>query len=250
MTQWWMPLSVETVLLALAAGAALVWLALWRIRGGARARRMAWAGCAICMGLLLARAWLVEPFFVPSASMAPTLLEGDLLLVQKFPYRLAWPIGEQPMWHTGNPRRGEVVVFTLPSDPDVRYVKRVIGVPGDEVAWIAGHWFVNGRQLPQAPGAAFHDDRGGARAQGWTVARQSLAGQGFSIIVPPAPDRFAAHWVVPDDHVFVLGDNRGDSHDSRAFGFVPESLILGRAGRLVFNLRHHDRFGRPVHQAL
>lgn len=245
----WLPVPLEALLLVLAAAAALAWLALWRGHGGVRVRRMARTACVLCVGLLLARAWLVEPFFVPSASMAPTLLEGDLILVQKFPYRLAWPVGEQPMWVTGSPARGEVVVFSLPQDRRVRYVKRVIGLPGDEVALVGGQWLVNGRALAGERSGRFHDVRGGQRAQGWEQARQSLAGQGFSVIVPPVQEPSVAHWTVPEGHVFVLGDNRGDSQDSRAFGFVPMPLILGRVGRVVMNLRGHDRFGLPVHQA-
>lgn len=243
MNEAWSPENMEVVLLVLAAlFAVLALLLTFGGRGGHRSRRLSWLACACCFALILARAWVLEPFYVPTPSMAPTLLEGDLLLVQKYPYRLSWPIGDSPMIRLGQPHRGDVVVFTLPSDPSIRYVKRVLGLPGDDVVFLDGVWHVNGQSLDQTDSGIFEDIRGGEDALRRPVMTETLAGRSYATVAPSASPEFVRHWKVPPGHVFVLGDNRGMSLDSRDFGPVPEELVVGRVGRLLTNLKGWDRW--------
>lgn len=239
----WSPESMEWVLLLLGALFAVMALLLtFGGRGGERSKRLSWLACACCFSLLLARAWVLEPFYVPTPSMAPTLLEGDLLLVQKYPYRLSWPIGDEQMVKVGQPQRGDVVVFTLPSDPSTRYVKRVLGVPGDDVVLLDGVWHVNGKSLEPTPRESFGDIRGGKDTVGRSVFSETLAGRRYETIAASPSQPHAMHWKVPDGHVFVLGDNRGMSLDSRDFGMVRDELVVGRVGRLLVNLKGLDRW--------
>lgn len=210
-------------------------------RGGQRARRMSWSAAGCCLVIVLVKAWLFEPFYVPSASMAPAILEGDVLIVQKYPYRLSWPIGDEPMLSTGKPQRSDVVVFSLVESPDIRYVKRVIGLPGDDVVFLDNAWYVNARPLGMEADGVFDDLRGSREAVGLPVSSEVLAGRGYRVL-EDSSKAFVHHWKVPEGHLFVLGDNRGMSLDSRGFGFVPKERVLGRASRVMANMKGMDRW--------
>src|SRR5690606_25471355 len=126
------------------------------------------------------------------------------------------------------------------------YVKRVIGTPGDDVVLLDGVWYVNAKPTYLAPGAVFSDQRAGRDSVGREIHSHVLGAHSFRVLGQPAPDRFAAHWPVPPGHVFVLGDNRGLSLDSRVFGPVPIESISGRVGRVLFNAGGADRWMEPV----
>lgn len=244
----WVPASLEALLLVMAGGFAVLWLILLRARRGAdRARRMVFLAFISLLGLLLGRAWFVEPFYVPSASMVPTIHVGDTLLVQKFPYRLYWPISGKALIQVGTPKRGDVIVFTLVDKPDVRYVKRVIGLPGDNVIAWKGRWFVNGKELEQQPQGVFSGNEQGPGLDGKKAFQERLAGRQYGVM----EDRElpAQSWQVPAEHLFVLGDNRGMSRDSREFGFVEESRVLGRVARVLWNTQNSGGFLIPVGSA-
>ena len=235
-TEFWMPATLEALLLLMAGGFGLLWLLLIKAKKGAeRSRRLVFMAFVCLLSLMFGRAWFVEPFFVPSASMVPTIHVGDMLLVQKFPYRIAWPVTGKTALRVGSPKRGEVVVFTLAEEPDIRYVKRVIGVGGDEVVAWRGQWFVNGKLLEQVPHGQFEGPSQGPELDGKKAYRETLASQTY-LVMEDQLDK-AQRWKVPEGHLFVMGDNRGMSKDSREFGFVEEARVLGRVGRVMWNIQ-------------
>lgn len=141
---------------------------------------------AVILAVIL-RIFVVEPFYIPSRSMEPTLLPGDRIIVSKF------------LYHFREPQRGDVIVFRYPRDPKRDFVKRVIGLGGETVALRNGKLYVDGRQVPETylpPGLRFADF---------------------------GPVR------VPPGQLFVLGDNRNSSDDSRVWGFLPRDMVVGKA---------------------
>ena len=101
----------------------------------------------VLLFVLVIRSFLFEPFRIPSGSMMPTLLQGDFIFVQKFAYGLRLPVLETKFIETGSPERGDVVVFRLPSDPSINYIKRVVGLPGDEIVYRNHRLTINGQQI-------------------------------------------------------------------------------------------------------
>lgn len=173
---------------------------------------------ALLVAVLLAafaRTFLVQPFHIPSSSMAPALVAGDQLLVNRFvfgPTRYEW---EAQLLPVRPPRRGDVAVFRYPRDPRIPYVKRVLGVPGESVEMRRRALFVGGAALDES-GYAHHTE---AAAYPDSVPVDPFYGR---------RDDFGPA-TVPAASYFVLGDNRELSADSRFWGFVPRSLVLGRA---------------------
>jgi signal peptidase I len=174
--------------------------------------------------VLVLRSFLFEPFKIPSGSMKPTLIEGDFILVNKFNYGLRLPVIGTMIYPLGLPQRGDVLVFKYPEDPGINYIKRVVGLPGDTVRYVDKRLQVNGQWIPQTLAAqlppeqpmieVFNEQLGAVNHQIWNTL-----GQG----------QRAGEWQVPVGHYFVMGDNRDNSRDSRAWGFVPDKLIVGRA---------------------
>ena len=242
---FWLPATLEALLLFMAAGCGVLWLALtqWK-RGAQRARRLVFMAFVSLLALLLARTWFIEPFYVPSASMVPTVHVGDLLLVQKFPYRIVLPVTGSTLIQVGHPQRGDLVVFTLENEPNIRYVKRVLGIGGDEVTRIGSQWFVNGKALEQAPAGAFEGQAQGKEIEGLNAFSETLAGRHYHVMEDAGTE--VEHWRVPEGHLFAIGDNRGMSRDSREFGFVDEARLVGRVGRVLVNLRSTSDWAHPV----
>lgn len=166
---------------------------------------------AICIAILLAlfiRTFVVQAFKIPSGSMLPTLLIGDHLLVNKFIYGLRIPFSGKVLVPYKNPARGDVVVFRYPKDKSIDYIKRVVGTPGDTVEIRTKKLFINGEQVQDA------------HAHISTPAVLNAAS---------SPRDNYGPVLVPDGRVFVMGDNRDNSYDSRFWGFVDQKDILGKA---------------------
>jgi signal peptidase I len=180
---------------------------------------------------------------VPSQSMEPTILVGDRIFVNKLAYDLKVPFTSWRLAEWGGPERGDIVVFFSPVDGQ-RLVKRVVALPGDEVALRDNHLFINGQAVNYSAttGAAI-DTNDLTDPAPWGFAVESLGDQ-HSVMVQPkrvAKRSFPAMKLPPGQY-FVLGDNRDNSGDSRVFGLVPRERIMGKAVGLAFSLDTHDGY--------
>jgi signal peptidase I len=216
----------------------------------------------VILVVFLLRSFLYEPFKIPSGSMLPTLVVGDLILVDKFHYGIRLPIVNKKIVAMNDPKRGDVMVFRYPRDTNIDYIKRVVGVPGDEVSFREQRVFLNGEAVPleALPPPGFYDEearryvpefeeRLGAVAHRVLVNPQSVPyfGQGDAIRFPYRENcRYSAEGVtckVPPGHYFMMGDNRDNSLDSRFWGFVPDENIVGRAFLIWMNFGNLGRIG-------
>lgn len=179
------------------------------------------------------RSFIAEPFQIPSGSMEPGLVKGDFILVSKFHYGLRMPVFGNTLVAIDEPQRGDVMVFFPPDDPRY-FIKRVIGLPGDVIEYRNKQLTINGEQVstqelggeppynPQKYVAQEKLDSADATVQ-WVVGIDRRSNQK---VVWAGPE---GRWEVPQGHYFMMGDNRGNSHDSRGWGFVPEKNIVGKA---------------------
>ncbi len=200
--------------------------------------------------VLIVRSFIFEPFRIPSDSMMPTLLAGDFIFVSKFSYDLRMPVFGTKLLETGDPLRGDVVVFKLPSDPRVNYIKRLVGLPGDHVVVVNDQVFINGEQVKTEMGG-FYNEHGYINAQ---LAEETLGEVRHQVMYLQGsfPKDFDA--VVPPGHYYFMGDNRDNSQDSRfpQVGFVPEANLVGRAKLIWFHWNFSDlpifsRIGTRIH---
>ncbi len=167
---------------------------------------------AIIIAVLLAlfiRSFIVQAFKIPSGSMLPTLKVGDYLLVNRFIYGIKNPFTDETLIPLSRPERGDVVVFRYPKDPSIDYIKRVIGVPGDIIIMKDKQLFINGERVTDS--------------HAWISDPDTVLPAAESV-----RDNFGPI-IVPKGHIFVMGDNRDNSYDSRFWGFVDEKKILGQA---------------------
>ena len=206
------------------------------------------------------RSFLFEPFKIPSGSMIPTLMINDLILVNKFHYGVRLPVSNLKIFDNHSPERGDVMVFRYPPKPSLDYIKRVVGLPGDEVAYLNKKITVNGKPLDTAALPEFFDED----ALRYTKQFQEVAADGqrkYRILneddrpsfVQATEDfpfrencRYSSEGVVckvPPGHYFMMGDNRDNSMDSRYWGFVPEKNIVGKAFFVWMNFGNLKRIG-------
>jgi signal peptidase I len=197
--------------------------------------------------VLVIRSFLFEPFRIPSDSMMPTLFDGDFIFVSKYSYGLRLPVSNTLVIPTGSPQRGDVIVFRLPPNPKINYIKRLVGLPGDRIRVdSANQLYVNDVPMPQKPGATYT----GPKQDMWNYAGVPTAteelGAKRHLIMFANGGVKEGEWVVPEGHYFFMGDNRNNSKDSRwldepdAPGFVPERNLVGKAVRIWLNLDTRD----------
>lgn len=205
------------------------------------------------------RSFIVQPYRVPTGSLEPTVMPGDFLLVNQFAYGLRFPIGNHQIVRVGQPERGDIVLFYPPTDPNIIYVKRVIGLPGDHIVFKDRVLYINGKRMTQKPlGKAMDKEPQQAGASllqiPVLVKEEDLDGVKHKIYLTPyatSLDKdFDLH--VPLEHYFMMGDNRDDSDDSRVFGTVPARNLIGKAFLIwmSWDSVHHrvvwHRIGLPV----
>ena len=192
-------------------------------------------GLLILAGVLLSVRWsFISPYFVTSASMEPTLFAGDLLMVHKGSYRFILPFTHIELGKEDPIVRGDVIVFQYPNDLQAEYVKRVIGIAGDRLQIVRHAVILNGTSLPQKTilklptGRAFRTEFLGKFSH---LLQYSLLGESEEGAGMWYPD---AEYVVPPDSVFVMGDHRDASADSREWGHVPINYIRGKVISLLW----------------
>ncbi|HVK95900.1 MAG TPA: signal peptidase I [Noviherbaspirillum sp.] len=203
------------------------------------------------------RSFLYEPFKIPSSSMVPTLVIGDLILVNKFTYGIRLPIINKKIIDINDPQRGDVMVFKYPKDTSLDYIKRVVGIPGDKVIYKNKRLTINGKEVSYQPLPDYLD------AEHLSYSKQYLENLGGAHKIlnderapsyVQSPENFPQHELcsynlegfacsIPAGHYFMMGDNRDNSLDSRYWGFVSDRNIVGKAFFVWMNLSDIKRIG-------
>ncbi|WP_295955465.1 signal peptidase I [Rhodoferax sp.] len=212
----------------------------------------------VILAVFLLRSFLFEPFKIPSGSMIPTLLVGDLILVNKFHYGVRLPVLNTKLTDGTPPQRGDVMVFRYPPKPSLDYIKRVVGVPGDEVAYINKRLTINGKALDTKEIPDFFDED---QMRYFKQFEETLGDKPHRLLndesrpafVQGADDfafrqncQYSVEGVVckvPEGQYFMMGDNRDNSLDSRYWGFVPDKNIVGKAFFVWMNFGNIKRIG-------
>ncbi|MEO8598237.1 MAG: signal peptidase I [bacterium] len=204
------------------------------------------------------RSFLYEPFKIPSSSMVPTLMIGDLILVNKFTYGIRLPVINKKIININDPQRGDVMVFKYPKDTALDYIKRVVGIPGDKIEYKNKQLTINGEKISYQPLPDFLDDEHLRYSKQYTENLTGTVHQILNDERAPSfvqnPDAFPQHELctyniegftctVPEGHYFMMGDNRDNSLDSRYWGFVPDENIVGKAFFVWMNLGDIKRIG-------
>src|SRR5450830_1809700 len=215
----------------------------------------------VIIAVFVLRSFLFEPFKIPSGSMIPTLLVGDLILVNKFTYGVRLPVINKKITDGTPPQRGDVMVFRYPPKPSLDYIKRVVGVPGDEVAYINKRLTINGKPLETTAIPDFFDEDA---VRYFKQFEETLGDKPHRLLNDPDRPAFVpgvedfpfkanCHYSiegvtckVPEGHYFMMGDNRDNSLDSRYWGFVPDGNIVGKAVFVWMNFGNLKRIG-PFH---
>lgn len=208
--------------------------------------------------VFLLRSFLFEPFKIPSGSMIPTLLVGDLILVNKFTYGVRLPVLNLKVTEGNKPQRGDVMVFRYPPKPSLDYIKRVVGVPGDTVAYLNKRLTINGKPLETNALPDFFDEDA---SQYFKQFEEALGDKPHRLLNDARRPAFVAGvekfegmencnytvegvtCKVPEGQYFMMGDNRDNSLDSRYWGFVPDKNIVGKAFFVWMNFTNLKRIG-------
>ncbi|MCX7172762.1 MAG: signal peptidase I [Proteobacteria bacterium] len=212
----------------------------------------------VILVVFLLRSFLVEPFKIPSGSMIPTLLVGDFILVNKYTYGIRLPVLNKKVIDVGSPQRGDVMVFRYPENPSLDYIKRVVGLPGDKIAYLNKRLTINGQEIAINKAEDYLDKERLYYTPRYIETLGSVSHQILVETDAPSfinqttqfPFRDKCHYnssgvvcEVPAGHYFMMGDNRDNSQDSRFWGFVPDENIVGRAFYIWFNFSDLKRIG-------
>jgi signal peptidase I len=189
---------------------------------------------------------------IPSASMHPNLLEGDVVFVDRLAYDVKLPLTDVSVAHTGDPKRGDIVTFSSPQD-GMRLIKRVIGLPGDTIAMRNKRLVINGHAIDYET-LGFADEPFAAKGTQALHVDEDVAGDRHEIQwLARVPQDDFGPLTIPAGRYLMLGDNRDNSEDSRFFGLVPRENLIGRAERILVSADYKgswairfDRFGKSL----
>ncbi len=203
----------------------------------------------VLIAVLIIRSFIVQPYRVPTGSLEPTVMPGDLILVNQYEYGFHLPVWHTEIMKVSKPKRGQIVLFRWPVNPGITFVKRLVGMPGDHISYVNKVLTINGKEAKQTfvkntedrefPGQhiavkEYREDLKGVEHNIWR--RADMPGKNFKDLV------------VPPGHYFMMGDNRDGSDDSRGWGFVPKDALIGRAMWTMINLKNvfamHHVFSR------
>ena len=196
----------------------------------------------VLLAVFIIRSFIIEPFKIPSGSMMPTLIAGDFIVVNKFTYGIRFPVWNKTLIKIGKPKRGDVFVFHYPKDPSIDYIKRAIGLPGDEIRYENKKLFINGKLINKILLEKYSytfNDNDMMHAKEFI---ETLGDARYSVLVHDVPSE-DYKFNVPDGHYFAMGDNRDNSSDSRVWGFVPDELLVGKAFFIWLNFSQFNRIG-------
>jgi len=185
-------------------------------------------GFGLLISIILFRSFLYEPFRIPSGSMMPTLMPGEYIFVNKYIYGLKIPLFNSVIVDVGTPERGDIIVFRSPQDPTIKYVFRVVGMPGDHVGYVNKILYINNNPMVQNVLGPYRDYEPSSSKAISEVREEYLSMAPHKILIRYGVDSINGEVFVPENHYFVLGDNRDASHDSRFWGFVPETNLIGK----------------------
>ena len=188
---------------------------------------------SVFLVVFILRTFLIGNFLIPTASMTPTLPVGDFIFVNKTAYGIRAPFSNKTLIKLGEPKRGDIVVFHFPVNPNVDFVKRVIGLPGDVISYHNKKLTINGKQLEYTNctmNQPNYYNRAFAGVNGNTICTENLDGVKHKVdLISSAKSDNFTNLKVPKGEYFVMGDNRDNSEDSRYWGFVPEKDLVGKA---------------------
>lgn len=179
-----------------------------------KAVKLCYVALYVLLPVVVLRSFVLEPYNIPTESMLPTFESGDKVLIEKISYGLHEPLFHKQLLVLGKPKRGDVVVFRLPDNPGINYIKRVVGLPGDLVE------YKNGRL------AVTSSSNKDVTQEIKTKVLEEIQSKIESYF--DQKNREKGEWVIPEGHYFMLGDNRENSQDSRFWGFVPEENLVGK----------------------
>ena len=200
----------------------------------------------VILAVFLIRSFLVEPFKIPSGSMMSTLLTGDFILVNKHTYGLRVPILNNVFFEMNHPERGDVMVFHFPKDPSMDYIKRVVGLPGDHIAYRDKQLFINGKPVEMVFESDYDYVAPGLNQIVAKRYKEKLGVNSHDILLVNDAPAVNGEVMVPKGHYFVMGDNRDNSNDSRYWGFVPENNVVGKAFMIWWNFDNFGRIGTTI----
>jgi signal peptidase I len=200
--------------------------------------------------VFVVRSFVFEPFKIPSSSMVPTLEIGDHIFVSKYNYGLSIPFTKIQLVPTGAPKRGEIIVFLFPREEALHYIKRVVGIPGDKIEFRGRDLLINGELVKKekvADPAVIEAVTGKPEMSGELYRETVGSFVHYIRFTKNGGEDFGKNSqveVVPPDHYFVVGDNRDDSYDSRAWGTVPKENIKGKAQMIWLSLDQEASWGK------